>query len=115
MSAIPVTESCARVGDTWQVGRTKVIEINTAVPEDAIASWQGDNKTYCLRERSASDPSGDFSDGHIAETKNAVWKIGNAYIKCATGLSGRKTECETIRWVQTNEPSIPVPEIIYAW
>ncbi|CBX90596.1 hypothetical protein LEMA_P056300.1 [Plenodomus lingam JN3] len=117
----PVEDSVVRTGENrWSLGSLYVCELVYDVPNDAMASWEADGNTYCIRKSSKDEqPSTVLGDSgsnriHHAGTSAAVWNIAGTYIKAKSWLPGMELESDTIQYVKRIS-SIPIPEIIFSW
>ncbi|KAL4886824.1 hypothetical protein BJY04DRAFT_176617 [Aspergillus karnatakaensis] len=92
--------------------------IGDEVKNDMI-TWKDTGDRFCLveddSELSLSDPP-PKDLVYKAGTSSAVWPIGsNAICRVKTWTGGMEMESDTIAFVKTNCPDIPVPDVIYAW
>ena len=112
---------------TWRVGSTHVCERLDGfhpMPEDVLVSWSDHDDVMILRECGEKVSSGDGLDPLFPQEAKlagfrvkdrATYSIGNeAFCKVVTRTNGQ-TEVEAIDILRKLEPSIPLPEIIYAW
>ncbi|TID24162.1 hypothetical protein E6O75_ATG02527 [Venturia nashicola] len=52
---------------------------------------------------------------HFAGTSAAAWKIGDAYCKVKSYIPGMEYEADSINFVCSKVPTIPLPEVIHTW
>lgn len=109
--------------DRWLLGSSKVCERGTtSKPSRAIVSWQDREGTfYYLREQENEDyfqppPVLATELVHEAGTSAAVWSLGSDTLcKVKAWCKELESESNTIRFVKSHAPSIPLPEVIYSW
>ncbi|KAL2066500.1 hypothetical protein VTL71DRAFT_2571 [Oculimacula yallundae] len=119
----PIGKSvCRLTPKSWMLGSSIICERITAlVPPNAIASWQDNDNTFYLRERideDLSSPKDDFETGkiHEAGTSAAVWTTSpSIFCKVKAWVEGMELESDTIAFVKSNAPEIPVPEVVHTW
>jgi hypothetical protein len=91
---------------------------NGGIPKAAVATWRdNDNGQYYIIEATGANSPDTAADGLIyhAGTSSAVWEIGHAICKVKTWSDGMERESDTLAFVASRFPYIPVPEVIYSW
>jgi hypothetical protein len=118
----PIEQSVIRTEqDRWLLGTHYICEAVDMVPNNAVAHWEADGKTYCIRTSTANvdewlrtgDSKSDLC--HLAGTSAAVWTIGGTYVKVKAWQKGMQLEGDTIKFVNSKVSSIPTPEVIHYW
>lgn len=116
----PIEASVSKLSpDTYQMGSKFLCKKATSgVPNTAVASWnEGDGKFYIVETTSANS-LGEPADGliHQAGLSSAVWGIGTqAICKVKTWSDGVGRESDTLAFIASRFPHIPIPEVIYSW
>ena len=119
----PIGSSVRRVTpDRWKFGSSKVCgRVTTSSPPNVIISWQDGDDTFYIREQVEEDNLF-LEDGlesglvHEGGTSAAVWTIGShAFCKVKAWCEGLETESDTIHFVGTKVPCVPLPKVIYSW
>lgn len=88
------------------------------IPKAAVATWQEDDGQYYLTEAASLSSLEKAADSLIyqAGMSSAVWEIGtNAICKVKTWTQGMERESNTLAFVASRFPHIPIPEVIYSW
>ncbi|TQB67536.1 hypothetical protein MPDQ_005331 [Monascus purpureus] len=105
--------------DTYRMGsRFLCKKAVCGIPEAAVATWSDDDRQYYLVEATNSNSLEKAADGliHQVGTSSAVWGIGaNAICKVKTWSVGMEQESDTLAFVASRFPHIPIPEVIYSW
>ncbi|KAL4970520.1 uncharacterized protein BDV14DRAFT_195209 [Aspergillus stella-maris] len=106
--------------DEYQMGsKIRCKQSMGGIPETAVASWQDCDVHYCLEEANLSPiPTQEAADGIIyqAGMSSAVWKIGTqAICKVKTWTEGMELERDTIAFVASCFPHVPLASIIHSW
>jgi hypothetical protein len=123
----PIEDSVVNIGQgNWLLGSSFVCQIVLKVPDDALTSWEGcDRSVYCLRnlrnlpedEKSSimrQYGSSECDRVHQAGTSAAVCSFGGIFMKVKAWRPGMQLESNTIRYVN-NVSSIPTPEVVYSF
>ncbi|GAB1194472.1 hypothetical protein APSETT444_003718 [Aspergillus pseudonomiae] len=94
-------------------------KVTSEIPETAVATWKERDGHYCLFEGTGwNSSSPEAADGLIyqAGMSSAVWEIGyQAICKVKTWSEGMESESDTLAFVASRFPHIPLPEVIYSW
>ncbi|KAB8219218.1 hypothetical protein BDV33DRAFT_174267 [Aspergillus novoparasiticus] len=106
--------------DIYQMGSKFLCKkITSRISEAAVASWKERDGYYCLIEgTNVNSSSPETADGLIyqAGMSSAVWEIGSeAICKVKTWAEGMESESNTLAFVASRFPHIPLPEVIYSW
>lgn len=118
----PIELSVSTSGaDAYRMG-TKILcrKSTTGIPDTAVAAWEESDGHYYLLE--ATDMNSlsfqQAANGLIyqAGMSSAVWEIGtNAICKVKTWTEGMESESNTLAFVASRFPHIPLPKVIYSW
>ncbi|ERF71910.1 hypothetical protein EPUS_08226 [Endocarpon pusillum Z07020] len=115
-SVVKLNEQRFRLGSSMICEQTDVAD-----PSSLLASWQDNGKTFILRKEAVHEynmlPSTSPANMvHEAGTSAAVWLLGkDTFCKVKGWCEGMEAESETIDFVRTQCPDIPVPEVIFSW
>ncbi|GFF76812.1 hypothetical protein IFM62136_09413 [Aspergillus lentulus] len=88
------------------------------IPKAAVATWREDDGQFYLVEATRANSLEKAADGLIyqAGMSSAVWEIGtHAICKVKTWSGGMESESNTLSFVASRFPHIPIPEVIYSW
>ncbi|KAE8147512.1 kinase-like domain-containing protein [Aspergillus avenaceus] len=119
--AFPIIDfSVSQLGpDTYQMGSKFLCKKATGeIPQNAVVSWEDGDGQYYLVEATDMNPPVNTAEGliHQAGTSSAVWAIGTQVVcKVKTWVSGMERESDTLAFVASRFPHIPIPEVIYSW
>ncbi|GKZ28346.1 hypothetical protein AbraIFM66950_003603 [Aspergillus brasiliensis] len=97
----PVEASVSQLSpDTYQMGSMYLCRKATSgIPDTAVASWDEDDRQY-----------------YLAGLSSAVWEIGTqAICKVKTWADGMGRESDTLAFIASRFPYIPIPEVVYSW
>ncbi|KAL9042072.1 MAG: hypothetical protein Q9214_003894 [Letrouitia sp. 1 TL-2023] len=94
-----------------------------ATVANAITTWKDSDGTWSLRRRpsplkATTPPPGDsdVNRTYLCGNAAAIWLISpNVLCKVKSWIPNITLEAETIKWVEKNCPTIPVPKVIYSW
>ncbi|GAB1203522.1 hypothetical protein APSETT445_002157 [Aspergillus pseudonomiae] len=117
----PIEPSVSKLGtDTYRMGsKFPCKKVTSEIPETAVATWKERDGHYCLFEGTGwNSSSPEAADGLIyqAGMSSAVWEIGyQAICKVKTWSEGMESESDTLAFVASRFPHIPLPEVIYSW
>ncbi len=133
----PIRESVGQLTpDRWVLGSSKICErikinestsseapSNDDIPACAIVTWHDDGYIFYLRERAESDLAAlaserDFGAGWAAGDfiHSSVWNLSpGVFCKVSAWAEGTEVEGDTIGFVRTKFPSVPVPEVLSFW
>ena len=115
-SVVKLNEQRFRLGSSMICEQTDVAD-----PSSILASWQDHGKTFILRKETAHEhnmlPSTSLANMvHEAGTSAGVWLLGmDTFCKVKGWTEGLEAESDTIEFVKTHCPDIPVPEVIVSW
>ncbi|RHZ48757.1 aminoglycoside phosphotransferase family protein [Aspergillus thermomutatus] len=116
----PIEVSVSKLDpDTYQMGSKFLCKKATnGIPKTAVATWTEDDGQYYLVEATSANSLEKAADGLIyqAGMSSAVWEIGtHAICKVKTWSDGMERESNTLSFVASRFPHIPIPEVIYSW
>ena len=120
----PIAQSITLIGpDCWAMGSMMLVEkITGSPPAEALKVWNDGESTYCIRPNpepitTRLPPPGETGDKvYEAGTQAVCYAIGEGTVcKVKPWKEGRTSEAETLKFVQKNAPSVPVPESYYYW
>ncbi|KAK6000670.1 hypothetical protein QM012_003395 [Aureobasidium pullulans] len=104
------------------VGTSRIcirVPSSEAPPSESLASWQdGYSVIHVLLRDTLSFESLELDHQliHEAGSANAVWTLGNtAVCKVNPWKEGYELEADTLAYISTEFPSIPITEVIYTW
>jgi len=112
-----IEDSVTCIGpDRWLLGSLYICEVVSVPSDAAVAIWEENGKTYCIRTSSGDERRG-LNDSaanriHHAGTSAAVWNIGGMYIKVKAWRQNMQLESDTIRFVKRMS-SVPTPEVVW--
>ncbi|MCJ1246034.1 hypothetical protein MMC30_003238 [Trapelia coarctata] len=120
----PIGQSVTLIGpDCWSMGSMMLVEkIAGSPPAGALKVWNDGDSTYCIRPnpepiQTRLPPSGASADKFFDCAKQAAgYAFGKSTIcKVKSWKEGVSSEAETMKFVQKNAPSVPIPELYYYW
>jgi hypothetical protein len=121
----PTESSIVQISDTcWKVGSSVICEISNSAesPSNSIlASWKEGENTLVLRKATEEERKGDPSWTTLknifsAGDSHTEWRIGSrTFCKSNSWTEEMELESDTIKFVKTHCPDLPVPEIIFSW
>jgi hypothetical protein len=88
------------------------------IPKTVVATWRDDDVQYYLVRATSANSLERGADGLIyqAGMSSAVWAIGmHAVCKVKAWSDGMERESDTLSFVASRFPHIPLPEIIHSW
>ncbi|KAE9967093.1 hypothetical protein BLS_006572 [Venturia inaequalis] len=119
----PIEASVRKISPgVWMLGSKMICERIRAVGGNCVASWSDESgNLFQLRQQQTS--AQDLVDAeidahrriHFAGTSAAAWKIGDAYCKVKSYVPGMEYEADSISFVRSKVPAIPLPEVIHSW
>jgi hypothetical protein len=86
-----------------------------------LCSWQDNGKTFSLRHVTEHDrnmpPSSSKANMALEmSTSSGIWLFGkDNFCRVGAWCEGLESEEDTINFVKTHCPNIPLPEVIYSW
>jgi Phosphotransferase enzyme family len=122
----PIQKSVVKLDERlFRLGSSTICEeceeSNTVEPSSILASWQDSGKTFIIRKETALEhdmpPSSPLANQvYDAGTSAGSWLLGNdTFCKVRAWCEGMEAESDTIHFVKTHCPSIPLPEVIFTW
>jgi hypothetical protein len=96
-------------------------ESDLAGLSSTLCSWQDNGKTFSLRhvtehDRNMPPSSSKANMVHEMGACSGIWLFGkDTFCKVGPWREGLESEEDTINFVKTCCPNIPVPEVIYSW
>lgn len=107
--------------DHWIMGTLWFCEkVTGSTPPDAVVTWKDGDSVFALRPQPETNvhTPGDTETGKFLDfaTSRCWWNIGgNVICKVKSWVEGMDLEADTIRAVQNQMPSVPVPKVIHSW
>ncbi|KAH0364238.1 hypothetical protein KCU65_g6919, partial [Aureobasidium melanogenum] len=117
----PIDSTISQIGENqWLIGRNWICELRepSALYKDQVYHWQDSaGRTFQVRSASSILTAAPIPIQPIysAGTTAAVWEFAGLIWKVKSWTIGVEEEAETIRFVNTKFPSVPVPDVICHW